>query len=298
MTTIAASSELSADIPTIVAAEALGALKANTVMAGLASRDWESDVASYGDTVTISYGGALSVNDKAEDTVITLQAPVSAAYTVTLDKHKEVSFLVEDPAQAFSRTDWVERYLLDGIMALAEQIDGDLTGLYSGFSQTIDATTGIGDTTFREAARQLNSAKVPRGQRWAVLHEDGWYEFTGIEKAVNQDYRALGQAQSDAWIGRFHGFDVHMDQKIVATGGQTKNIFGHKRSMALATRPLAKAPSGMGVMQETMEEDGIGLRVTLSYDHDNLGVKCTIDVLYGVAELRDNHAVVVSGDEI
>lgn len=64
--------------------------------------------------------------------------------------------------------------------------------------------------------------------------------------------------------------------------------------MVLATRPLAVAPQGMGVIQTIMDEDGIGLRTTVSYDHDYLGAKVTVDVLYGVAELRDNHGVVVS----
>jgi len=50
----------------------------------------------------------------------------------------------------------------------------------------------------------------------------------------------------------------------------------------------------MGVVQRVADEDSMGLRVTLSYNPDHLGVQATIDVLYGVAELRDNHGVVVS----
>jgi hypothetical protein len=47
-----------------------------------------------------------------------------------------------------------------------------------------------------------------------------------------------------------------------------------------------------------MDEDGMGLRTTVSYNADHLGVQVTIDVLYGVAELRDNHGVVVRTTEI
>ena len=43
-----------------------------------------------------------------------------------------------------------------------------------------------------------------------------------------------------------------------------------------------------------MDEGGIGIRVTMSYNANQLGVQTTIDVLYGVAELRDNHGVVVT----
>ena len=47
-----------------------------------------------------------------------------------------------------------------------------------------------------------------------------------------------------------------------------------------------------------MNEDGIAIRVTMSYDHDYLGAKFTLDTLYGVAEMRDSHGVAVSTDEI
>lgn len=69
--------------------------------------------------------------------------------------------------------------------------------------------------------------------------------------------------------------------------------------MVLATRPLPNdAVRFGGAKQVSMSEDGMGLRVTASYDTDYLGPKVTIDVLYGVGELRDNHGVVVSTAEI
>jgi len=291
--------ELSNSIATIVAAEALGYLKANTVMSRLVNRDWDNEVATHGQTIKIPYGGALSANDKAADTVITLQTPSDAAYTVTLNKHKEVSFLIEDIGKALARPDWIERYLLDGMGVLAEQIDGDLTALYSGLSQTIDATLGLGEDDFREARRLLNAAKAPMANRRAVLHEDAEFEALGIDRIINRDYaESLGSMAADSYVNRAYGFDIFLDQKVTVAATQAKNLFFHRDAFVIATRPLPSAPEGAGVIQRVMDEDGMGLRVTVSYDHDHLGVKVTIDVLYGVAELRDNHGVVVSTTEI
>jgi hypothetical protein len=249
--------------------------------------------------VDIPFSAALSANDKAVNTVITLQTPTATKSSLTLNKHKEVSFLIEDTARAFSRSDWLTQYASDGMAVLAEQIDSDIAALYSGFSQTIDATSGLAEDDFRGARRLLNSAKAPLGQRSAVLHEDAEYEMLGIEKVTNRDYaEALGQAAMDAMVGRFMGFDVFMDQKIAVATAQAKNLFFHRNAMCMATRPLPPAPDNAGVLQVVMDEDGIGLRVTLSYDADYLGIKTTIDVLYGVAELRDSHGVVVSTQEI
>ncbi|NOK59129.1 MAG: hypothetical protein GFH27_549283n411 [Chloroflexi bacterium AL-W] len=291
--------ELSNSIATIIAADALGYLKANTVLARLVARDWDNEVATHGQSVKIPFTGGLTVNDKSANTSVTHQSPSDSGITVTLNKHKEVTFRLEDVAKALSRPDYMSAYLEDGMKVVTEQIDSDIAALYSGFSQTIDATSGLGEDDFREARRQLNAAKAPLGDRYAVLHEDAEYELLGIEKATNRDYtEALGRAASDAFSGRFMGFDIFMDQKIQVATAVAKNMFFHRRAMVLATRPLPIAPEGTGVIQRVMDEDGIGLRVTISYNPDHLAVQVTIDVLYGVAELRDNHATIVSTTEI
>lgn len=207
--------EVNDSIPTIVAAAALGYLQANTVLARLVNRDYSREVATYGQTVDIPFAGTLSANDKAVNTAVTLQNPADTKKSVTLDNHKEVSFLIEDPAKAFARPDWITRYMADGMAILAEEIDSSIAALYSGFSQTIDATSGLGEDDFREARRQLNAAKAPIRNRVAVLHEDAEYEFLGIDKAVNADYSgALGGAVADSFRGHFYGFDVMMDQML------------------------------------------------------------------------------------
>lgn len=285
--------------PTIIAAEALQYLKANTVLARLVNRNYENEVAEYGNVVKISYGGALSVNDKAADTVITLQAPDDAVYTLTLNKHKEVSFILEDIAKAFARPDWFSVYAADAMAVLAEQIDADIAALYSGLSQTINAVSGLSETTFRESRRLLNAAKAPLNDRVAVLHEDAEYEMLGLEKVVNRDYaEMLGAKAADSLTGRFMGFNVFLDQKITVSGGQCKNLFFQKNAFVMANRPLPTAPAGMGANQRVLNEDGIAIRATMSYSHDYLGAKFTLDTLYGVAELRDSHGVAVSTDEI
>jgi hypothetical protein len=296
------STQVNDSTATVIAAQALGYLKANTVLSRLVARDWDDEIATHGQVVRIPFAGSLSVNDKAEGSVVTLQQPADTKVDVTLNKHKEVSFLMEDFANAISRPDWIGRYMADGVAKIAEQIDADIAALYSGLSQTIAALTangGLKESDFREARRLLNAAKAPLSNRVAVLGEDAEKEFWGIEKFVNADYRrSVGGALSGAYGGTAYGFDVFMDQVIVASGSQIKNLFMHRDALVLCTRQLPPAPAGAGVVQKTMSEDGVGLRVTLSYNPDYLGVQVTIDVLYGVAELRDAFGVAVSTTEV
>ena len=296
--------QLSNSIPTIVAAEALGYLKSNTVLAQLVNRDYNDEVASYGKTINITSVGSLSVNDKAEGSVVTAQAPSDSKVSVTLNKHKEVTFTIEDIAAAFSRPDHVSKLVAQAMAKLVEQVDSDIAALYSGFSQTIDATSGLAEDDFREARRLLNSAKAPLLNRNYVLHEDAEFELLAIEKFVNRDYAELNGAPAgllNAYAGSFMGFNIFMDQNMSVVSGSPntiKNLAFQTDAIVLASRPLPVAPGGMGVLQTVMNEDGLAIRVTMSYDSDYLGAKFTIDTLYGVAELRDNHAVVVTTNEI
>lgn len=294
--------QLNDSIATIIAAEVLGYLKANVVMARLVARDTDFTPAEKGQVVQIPIAGTLSANDKAQGSVVTLQQPADDKIQVTLNKHKEVSFLLEDYAAAMARPNWFEIYLQQGIAVISEQLDGDLTALYSGLSQSIDATGASGPldlADFTESRRLLNAAKAPLSQRFAVLHEDAEKEFFGIEEAINDSYRAsLGGALADAFTGKFAGFMTFVDQKIATAASECKNLFFHKNALVLATRSLPLAPSGAGVIQRVMEEDGLMIRVTVSYSADYLGVQVTVDILYGVAELRDSHGVVVRTTEL
>ena len=285
-------------IATIVAAQALGYLKANTVFTRLVNRDWDDEVAQHGQTINIPYGGTLTANKKSAGTAITLNQAADNKYTVTLNQHYEVSFVLEDIAKALARPDWFNVYGAQSVAVLAEKVDASIAALYSGFSQTIDATAGLSATHFLNARRYLNAAKAPMNNRYAVLHEDAEYEALNIEKITNRDYaESLGRMTADSIVGRFAGFDIVLNQQIVATGGQCKNMFFQRDAIVLATRSLPQAPAGMGVVQSVMDEDGLGIRVTMSYDHDYLGAKFTVDILWGVAEMRDNHGVCVSTDE-
>jgi hypothetical protein len=282
-------------LATIVSARALGKLKGNTVLARIINRNYDNEVAQRGKIVSIPVRGALTVNPKAANTVVTLQTPSDTAVNVTLNKHQEVSFLIEDPALAMASYDVLDGYLGDATMALAEQIDGDIAALYSGFSQSINATSGLGEDDFRNAQRLLNIAKAPATDRWAVLSADAFYEAQGIERLINRDYRG-DEAQTavrNGYLGQVFGFNIVLDQQIKRATSD-KNLFLHSDAAVLVTRPLPVAPAGMGVTQVAMMEDGISLRTTLSYSADHLGLQATVDVLYGVAELRDLFGVVVT----
>lgn len=284
-------------IPEIWAATALGALRANTVMARLVNRNFENEIQRAGDTIHIPQRGTLVAHDKSANTGVTLQTPSADVVNLTLNKHKEVSFIVEDIAAAQANQDIINGYVMDGMIVIAEQIDADLLALYSGFSTTpIDATGGSGGivaASVTEARRILNAAKAPQQNRYIVWHEDAEAELLQVEQFTSTEFGDNGDAIREAIMGRKYGFAHFMDQQVTESSGEAKNLAFHQDAIVLATRPLPAPPAGTGAQSSVMVEDGIGIRVTYGYNMTYLGLQVTLDILYGVAELRDSHAVVI-----
>ena len=286
-------------IPQIWANTALEILRNRVVLAKLVTRD--SDIAAFqvGDTLNIPYPGAFTANDKAANTAVTLQVPTATTTTVTLNKHKEASFLVEDAARATSNQDIIARYMEAAIVPIAEQIESDLLGLYSGFSNSVGTSgTDITAATIRSARKKLNDLKAPVDNRALVVSTKD--EIAILGDSTLQSFFAFAQAGTvkEGSIGRLYGFDVYASQLVpVVTGtpNSTKNLAFNPGAIILAMRGLPDAPAGTGAQTAVVQDpvSGLSLRVTMAYNASNLGVQVTVDVLYGVAKLRDEKAVVV-----
>ena len=78
------------------------------------------------------------------------------------------------------------------------------------------------------------------------------------------------------------------------TGGtQRHGIAMAPAALLPAVRPLGiKAKDG--TVQVEMQEDGVAIRMTMSYHHEVLGEITTIDTLYGFVSGRTNHGVEVA----
>jgi len=285
-------------IPEIWAQRALQVLRSNIVLAKLVTKD--TDVAAFqvGDVLHIPAVGAMSANLKSANSGVTLQVPTDSEATVTLNKHYEASFLVEDPVRAQANQSVMDRYINSAVMALAEQIETHLFALYSGFSQSAGTSGANLDTSAILAARKkLNDSKVPQMDRHLVISTKD--EIALLADSDLSNYFAYNRVGiPDGAIGRLYGFTLWTSQLVPVVSGSpdsTKNLAFHPEAMILAMRGLPDPPDGSGAKAATIRdpESGLVLRVLQAYNPTYLGVQVTIDVLYGVAEMRDACGVVV-----
>lgn len=280
---------LGAFIPEIWANTALEVLRSQIVLARLITKDTDVATFSRGDILNIPVPGTFSVNDKAVGSGVTLQNPSAANVNVTLDQHREVTFVVEDPARAQANQDTVATHVRQAAVALAEDLETKLAGLASGFSSVVGTVNGDASAAGLRAARKaLNDNKAPMAGRFITLSPQGEVDLLGDSNLSSYFANSQPEGVSEARIGRAYGFDVYMSQLVTATGTGATGIAGTPEFGLLAMRslPTNDAP---GVSQMAMRDplSGIVIRQTASYDTSLLGVKVTLDMLYGYTELRD-----------
>jgi hypothetical protein len=287
-------------IPEIWAQRALEVLRANVVLAKLVTKDTDVATFNYGDVLHIPYPGTFTANDKAANAVVTLQTPSGGSdISVTLNKHKEVSFLIEDPARVQANQDLIDRYINAAVPAIAEAIESDLFALYSGLSQSVGTSgTDITPAVVRSARKTLNDAKVPLSPRHLVISPKDEIALLGNSDLASYFANARAEAVAQGAIGQLYGFTIWMSQLVPTVAGtpvSTKNLAFHPEFAILAMRALPEPPPGSGARSAAIRdpESGLVIRVISAYNPTYLGVQVTLDVLYGVAELRDGAGVVV-----
>ncbi|MBO1739673.1 P22 phage major capsid protein family protein [Leifsonia sp. TF02-11] len=288
-------------IPQIWANEALEILRANIQLAPRVTRD--SDLATFqvGSTLHIPYPGTLVANDKVQGSPVTLQTPNSTDTTVTLNKHKEATILVEDFVRAQAQPILMQSYIEAQVVAIAEQVENDIIATYSLFSGSVGTSgTDLSAATLRAAAQKFTDNKVKKGNRNLLLSTK---DVTALRADSSlQNFFAYNDGRdgtiTTGELPRIYGLQLLESQLtpvVAGTPNSTKNFAFDPGAIVLASRALPEAPAGQGAVQSTIvdEVSGLVLRVTMSYSPNNLGSQVTIDVLYGVAKLRDQKGFVV-----
>ena len=294
--TIAADTEAAVFIPEIWANRALGQLRSMTCMASLAIRDYEDEIATKGDTVNVQKRGTLVTNDKVANTAVTLQNPTATNIPVILTDHKEVSFLVEDVAEAQANQSVLDGYVDDAAIVLGESIDLNLLGQYANVAagRVINITTSITHQNILDA-RTIVKVEGKCGIRPRYLVIKDLAELLAIDQFVNADYVSEGSIQEGA-IGKLEGFQVFENDNVISTVSPTHvhRLAFARGAIALITRRLPDPPPNTGVQSATIVEDNIALRVIHGYNMSYLGMQVTLDILFGSKIMRSEWIAEIS----
>lgn len=300
-------------IPEMWSMEVIAAYKANNVMRSRVTMF--SHKKKKGDTIHVPNFTRSLATSKAAGSQVTLSAPTHGVTNVSLNKHYEYSTLLEDivAVQAFDTLR--QSYTDDAGYALARQVDFDLhvlgTGLQGG---TLDASPGtpdantltygtgavigsdgstawsaagagngahLTDAGIRRILRNMDDDNLPMSDRSIVVPPVEKEVLLGIPRFTEQAFQGSGAPIGTGQLGQIYGVPVFVSTNCGNTTNTSTTtayracLFFHKSAIALA---------------EQME-----VRSQTQYKQEYLADLFTADMIYGVAELRDNggYAVIV-----
>lgn len=278
-------------IPEIWANAGLQALENNVIMASVANRYWDGQFKGDGDTINVPKPLAFTAAAKAGNTAITASAPTAATVAVVLDKHYYVSIAPEDIVRALVSPARLERITNDALAAIAQQIDADGVAEGANFTGSAKGTQGTASSvaTILATRKVLLDAKMPVNEfANFVMGTQTDVDLQSISLFQQANTSGTTSVVEGAKMGRKFGLDFYVDQNISRSGSPAgdKNLAFHRDALTLATAPLMLPSAGLGVQAVSVEKNGIGIRLTQAWDHSNLAVQATYDVLYGWKAVR------------
>jgi hypothetical protein len=277
-------------IPTIIARTTLQRLAAYLSMAKNVSKDTDFTTAQEGQILSIPKTGAVSTNDKVQGSSYTVQSPTATNNTtVTLNKHKEVTLSITDPAKVMSNQDTLNSYGEDGAIAIAEAVESDLLALHTSMTNTVTwnrTSAATIDSSLLAIRRFFTDQKVPvLEQKFLNLDSSVYNDLLGQEKYTNASWRGANSAVDEGRMLKVYGLEITETQLIPTTGSPVAyhNVAYTRNGFILASRPLAK-PEGFGGQYNIVVDKAIGIavRTLYWYNADKGEHQLTIEVLYGV----------------
>ena len=284
-------------LPEVWSREVQKATQASLVLANLVKR-FDADVADAGDVLHVPKISNLTANAKAANTQVTLNAPTEGEFTMSINRHFESSYLIEDRLKAQSKYNLLEQYSSKSGYAIAQKIDADLAGLYSGLSQNVgNSTTDITDANIVRAIQYLDDADAPQSDRYMVIKPAGLAHIRLIDKFSRFDSLGIAPAVAangglangnsivkrigpNGFVGTIYNLEVYMTTNLVEESGTSDtvhNLVFHKEAFALG---LQMKP-----------------RTQFQYKQEYLGNLATTDALWGFGEYRDAFAVDFRSDD-
>lgn len=284
-------------LPEVWSRETQRATEASLVLANLVKR-FDEELSDGGDVLHVPKVSNLTAYAKAANTQVTLNAPTETEFTMNINRHYESSYLVEDRLKALAKYNVLDEYSKKSGYAIAQRIDSDLAGLYSGLSQYVgNSTTDITDANIVRAIQFLDDANAPQMDRYFVIKPAGLAHIRAIDKFSRYD--SLGIAPSvvvngglangngivkrigpNGFVGVIYNLEVYMTTNLVEEAGTSDvvhNLVFQKEAFALGMR--------------------LKPRTQFQYKQEYLGTLATTDALWGYGEFRDAFAVDFRSDD-
>jgi len=240
---------------------------------------------------------------------VTTEAETQDDSTITVSTHNYVAFVLGDLdiKQILGMYNANAVYTKKAAGTLRIALEDALFALWSGLSTSAvgDTATVLADAEIRQAISTLETADfdVLDGDSAFFFHPYiYWVQLGAVSKYYDQGSRGpltvpgmvasggLGEGMPTmGFKGTLYGIPVYTSSRVVSGLQTYRNLLARKEALGYATQTLVNpnAPS--------YSEEGGRVRAQTSYELRNLGWLTVVDIIFGVAVLRGDAAVVLNG---
>jgi hypothetical protein len=289
-------------IPEVWSDEIIAAYKANLVLANLVTT--LNHKGKKGDVVHIPKPSRGSASAKAANNVVTLIKSTDGEVQITINKHYEYSYVIEDIVELQALASKRRFLMEDAGYALSKQVDMDIRDLaatwnsgtaYSGAVIGSDGSTAYSSTSagngaaltdagVRRVIQFFDDGDVPGRDRVFVIPPVEKKRLLGVTRFTEQAFTGeAGSSNSirNGLVGNMYGVEVYVSSniaEITAADTTTK----HRVCLAFQKSALVLC-----------EQQGV--RVQTQNKLEALGTLMVADRVYGVKTLREEgvRAIVV-----
>jgi N4-gp56 family major capsid protein len=279
-------------IPEIWSDEVIAAYKRNLVMANLVRK--MNHKGKKGDTINIPMPSRAVAQQKQANAVVRIQQDTESVVQVVINRHFEVSRLIEDIVSVQALSSLRKFYTDDAGHALARQTDTDIIQLgrqanngagnqtyaaafTGGDGSTLYVAGSNNETAFTDAGirrmiQRMDDNFLPMEDRYLVIPPSARNTLMGIARYTEQAFvgeAGAGNTIRNGRIGNVYGVEVYVTPNCDTTNGSNNAriaLLFHRDSLALAEQ--------------------MGVRAQTQYKQEYLGDLLTFDCLYGTQILR------------
>lgn len=228
-------------------------------------------------------------------------SPTSIDTTLTVNLHKYVAWIMGDLTIKQLRKSYGlnEKYAREAKNLLTQALEDSLFGLWSSLSTNTvgDTATVLTDLEIRTAIETLDAANFDLTDTAFFFHPYVyWLQVAGIQKFYDGSISTQNPGLirtgnfgpmdfSRGYRGELYGQPIYTSSRVVSGLNTYRNLFLHKSAFGFAIQSSGAASEMGGAAR---------IRVQSQYMLQNLGNLTVVDIIYGVAVLREPAAVVVN----
>jgi hypothetical protein len=213
------------------------------------NRNYEGDIANFGDTVHITSISRPTVADYTKDvTSISPETLTDATRALVVDQAKYFAFEVDDidMRQARAGGALMSEAAQEAAYSLADTADLYIAGLYSGaqagnqITTTAITTAALAVTGLINLKVKLDVANVPQQGRYVIVPP--WYHGLLLQSDtfVRVDASGSSEALRNGQVGRAFGFDVYVSNNVTNTTGDDYRVCAGVPSAITFAQQIAK----------------------------------------------------------